>query len=99
MTLDDALRVMIEQIIDNFIDGPDVIDESCSLILTEQGIESNLETALSFIIGTVHGVAMSYYIIKYNRKIKTEEMMDLIKLLKRRAFEVRMAVLNTRIKE
>jgi len=99
MKLDRHLRVNLEELIDELIDKPKDYERVFSLMLRDLGIEPNLETVLSFIIGWLNGISAEHYRVNYNRSMNKEEVKALINLLKRRAWELRQAFISTRIKE
>ena len=95
--LDETVRMWLEKEVDIVIKDPKKIEEFFSLILRGQGIEANLETILSFLTGFLTGYIQAMYVIKYGREINPDELLELIKLLKRRAFEMREVFIGTRI--
>ena len=95
--LDETVRMWLEREVDKVIKDPKNFENFYSLILQGQGIEANLETVLSFLTGFLTGYIQAMYAVKYDREIKTEELAELIKILKRRAFEMRSAFIGTRI--
>lgn len=95
--LDDDARVALEANIDDFISKPKDTERAYSIALREQGIEPNLETILAYITGMLTGVVYGVYLWKYERLLKPDELKVLIGLLKRRAFELRLAFMDTRI--
>jgi hypothetical protein len=94
--LDDEVRLSLEKSIDNFIKTPVESEKTASNILEAQGIEPNLETILSLIAGTALGITFAFYRKKFNRDINRDECIDLIQLIKRRAWELREAFIETR---
>ena len=98
MSLDEGARAGVEYTVDMIIKEPKEFENQFSDVLRQQGIEPNLETVLSFFTGMMYGFVVSYYSAKFNRSSLTqEERSGLIELLKRRAFEIRQAVVSTRI--
>jgi len=98
-SLTDEARIVLEKNIDNILKKPEAAEEIYSIVLREHGIEPNLETVLSFITGFLTGIMQHFYIVAYNRSLNPNEIKTLIALMKRKAFEMRMAFLETRIKE
>ena len=97
--LDDSVRTMIEKTVDSMMKNPKVTEETLRFILKKLGIEQNLETALSFIAGTMYGVSDCFYTLRYNRLMNVIERKELIELMNRRAFKIREALAYTRIEE
>lgn len=97
--LDEDVRMWLEKEVDKVIKDPKRIEGFYSVILKGQGIEPNLETLLSFLTGALTGYIQAMYVAKYDREPTSEERLELVKLLKRRAFEMRTAFVSTRIEE
>jgi len=97
--LDDRVRMMLEKNIDTVIDNPEGTELSYRSMLTFQGIEPNLETVLSYLVGMLIGAADGSYVAYHQRLMSSDERMKVLELLKRRAFELRQAFLRTRIEE
>lgn len=97
--LNETVRTMVEKEVDDVIADPEKIEKSYSTALKAQGIEPNLDVILSFIIGYLFGRVTDYYWIEYRRRLSSEEFAELIKLFKRRAFEMRMAFMSTRVEK
>ena len=95
--LDEDARIMVEKNIDIVIKEPKKYEEAFRSILKVQGIEPNLETILSFIIGLLAGMADGIYVFKYERTTNADEKKELMELLNRRAFEMRQAFVSIRI--
>ena len=95
--LDKEARIIVEKNIDSIIKNPKKAEESFRVSLIMQGIQPNLETVLSMITGYIEGLVESNYIVRYNRQMNMDERNNLNELLNRRAFEIRQALLSTRI--
>lgn len=92
-------RLLVERNIDSIIKDPKSYEEWFSDILREMGIELNLETMVSFSSGFVVGMIQEFYYKTLNRSVNHEETTELYEIMKRRAFEIRMALMTTRIEE
>jgi len=97
--LDNNVRSLVEEEIDNILKSPKETEEDARFVLTLQGIEPNLETVLSSITGMILGRVMQVYRLIYKRKMTPDELIELVELLKRRAFELRQAFISTRIEK
>jgi len=95
--LDDEIRIALEKNIDSILKDPEDHEKTWRSMLIGQGIEPNLETVLSFLIGDLYGLVWGYYIFRHARDMNIEEHKDLIAVLRRRAFELREAFIGTRI--
>ena len=92
-------RAVLEKNIDSVLEKPEEREEIYSSTLKEHGIEPNLETILSFITGFLTGLMAQFYVSKYGRFLNADEIGELTELMKRRAFEIRMAFMGTRIEK
>ncbi|MFH0748674.1 MAG: hypothetical protein V1915_01975 [Candidatus Bathyarchaeota archaeon] len=98
--LDEDVRTVVEKNVDSIIKDPEKSEKRFSLFLTIQGIEHNLETILSFINGLLFGMANDMNVVKNHRSIESEEeVLELMNLLKRRAWEMRQVFIKTRIEQ
>jgi len=97
VVLDTVIRAGLEKSIDDILKDIEDSEKTYSIILEAQGIESSLETILSFIAGITFGRTSSAYIIKHGRQMNKDEMIAFVQLLKRRAWEIREAFIRTRI--
>jgi len=97
--LDKEARNWLEREVDSVISDTYSFEAMAKDILSRQGIEPNLETILSFLTGTLTGMVSAHYVAKYKRMPNDAEFLELYSLLKRRAFEMRMAFMNTRVEE
>lgn len=97
--LDNNVRSLVEKEIDTILKEPKKMEENVRLALRLQGIEPNLETVLSSITGMIIGRVLQVYGSIYKRDMTRYEMMQLVQLLKRRAFELRQAFISTRIEK
>ena len=68
-----------------------------TLMLAASGIEPNLESILSVIVGYLYGLAELWYASSYLRHINDDEFAEVIKLIKRRAWEMRQAFISTHL--
>ena len=96
-SLDDDIRAVLEKNVDTIVDEPEKAEEALSIALRKQGIEPNLESSLSHATGFLTGLVEGMYIYKFKRHPNPEERDELLELLKRRAFEIRMAFMSTRM--
>lgn len=99
LSLDEEIRGAFEKVFDNHLKDPKKTEEVCRIILEVQLIEPNLETILSFIAGQSFGWLNAMYIDKFKRYMNREESFAFIELMRRRAWELREAVMRTRIGE
>ena len=97
--LDKEARMVVEQNVDSIIKYPKRTEEAFRKSLISQGIQPNLETVLSMITGFIEGLVESNYIVRHGRHLEDDERNDLNELLNRRAFEIRQALISTRIEE
>ncbi len=98
--LEEDVRAAVEKNVESIIKNPKKAETMFSLFLTAQGIEPNLETILSFINGLLFGMTNDMTVIKYHRSLESEEeIIEIVNLLKRRAWEMRQAFINTRIEK
>lgn len=97
--LDKDARTVLERNVDDILKKPKGMEETFSSTLRAQGIEPNLETVLSFITGLLLGIVEGIYDCKYDRLMNSDERDELDELLKRRAWEIRQALMSTRIGE
>ena len=95
--LDDTIRLALEKTIDRHINDPKSIEKELSSILIIQGIEPNLETNLSFLFGIFYGMTISYYASKYSRYMYEAETSNFLEIIKIRSWELRQAIMRTRI--
>lgn len=96
--LDGEARIIVESNIDIIIKEAKKSEEFHRMILMEQGIEQNLETILSYITGFLSGIVSGFYLHKYKRNMNSNEEKELLKLMKRRAWELREVFINARMK-
>ena len=97
--LDKQVRLIIEGNFDEILKDSKSYEKVYSDMLRSIGIESNLERLVSFFSGFILGTTQQLYRRKYGRGLNSEEINELIELMKRRAFEVRMAFMSTRVNE
>jgi len=97
--LNKEARSMIETEVDFYLKNPKTVEERARMVLRAQGIEPNLETVLSFIVGWLMAQVSMFYHVRHKRDISRDEFTELVQLLKRRAFELRQAFISTRIEE
>ena len=95
--MDDGIRTIVEKNADSAIKKPKVAERAYANILRSQGIEPNLETVLSFLMGHLTGIVDGMYVHKHKRLPTSDENDELNQLLKRRAWEIRQAFMSTRI--
>jgi len=96
--LDQDARIGLETTIDNILKDAENWDRIFREILRTQGIEANLETVLSLIIGALLGQTVQYYIDKYKRRLNNDETKDFEDILRRRAWELRQTFILVRMK-
>lgn len=97
MGLDLDARVGLETTIDKILNDAENWELTFKEVLRTQGIEANLETVLSLIIGALLGQTAQYYIDKYNRRLNRDETQDFEDILKRRAWELRQTFIELRV--
>lgn len=95
--LDLDARVGLETTIDKILNDAENWELTFKEVLRTQGIEANLETVLSLIIGALLGQTAQYYIDKYNRRLNRDETQDFEDILKRRAWELRQTFIELRV--
>lgn len=93
--LNDEMRLAVARTLDLHIRNPKIIGASSSTILTAQGIKPNLETVLSFRIGILYGMAMSYYMNKHSRGLTESENLAFMLLVTSRVDEFRESIEET----
>lgn len=96
--LDQDARIGLETTIDNILKDAENWDLIFREILRTQGIEANLETVLSLIIGALLGQTVQFYIDKYKRRLNNDETKDFEDILRRRAWELRETFILVRMK-
>jgi len=96
--LDQDARIGLETTIDNILKDAKNWDRIFREILRTQGIEANLETVLSLIIGALLGQTVQFYIDKYKRRLNNDETKDFEDILRRRAWELRETFIFVRMK-
>ncbi len=97
MGLDQDARMGLESTIDKILKDSENWELTFKEVLRTQGIEANLETVLSLIIGALLGQTAQYYIDKYNRRLNRDETQDFEDILKRRAWELRQTFIELRM--
>lgn len=98
-SLNGDIRLDIEKQIDYIYQEPEEWESMINGFLIEQGIEPNLETTLSVIVGMCFGTAFEQINKKFNRSWTKGEARAINTLLARRAFELRHRFLSTRLEE
>jgi len=91
-SLDKDVRILIEKQSDEFFNAPEEWRETARVVLSEQGILSNIETILSLFIGITLGEVSMKYKTKFKESWKKSWAKDaptIASLLARRAFELR----------
>jgi len=94
--LDRRIRLHIEETIDQVLSGT-FTEIEFNTILTELGIEANLETSLSFLTGLILGLTMAQSAILYG-EARTEDIKGSADVLSRRVMELRQYYLQSRYK-
>jgi hypothetical protein len=97
--MDKEVRQIIERNIDNAIKFPKEHEKGYRDYVSKLGIEPNLETMLSYFSGLLLGLCSAYYLYKKNREVTKEEIDEFHDLMKRRVWELRQTLLETRLKE
>ncbi len=87
----------LESTIDKILKDSENWELTFKEVLRTQGIEANLESVLSLIIGALLGQTAQYYIDKYNRRLDRDETQDFEDILKRRAWELRQTFIELRM--
>jgi len=95
--LDLDARIGLESTIDKILKDAENWELTFKEVLRTQGIEANLETVLSLIIGALLGQTAQYYIDKYDRRLNKDETKDFEDILKRRAWELRQTFIELRM--
>jgi len=95
--LDLDARIGLESTIDKILKDAENWELTFKEVLRTQGIEANLETVLSLIIGALLGQTAQYYIDKYDRRLTKDETKDFEDILKRRAWELRQTFIELRM--
>jgi len=95
--LDLDARIGLESTIDKILKDAENWELTFKEVLRTQGIEANLETVLSLIIGALLGQTAQYYIDKYDRRLNKDETKDFEDILKRRAWELRQTFIELRV--
>lgn len=96
--LSEDVRLFIEEQFDHFYNEPDEWLEAASRVLSEQGIEPNLENILSYLVGMTLGEVSEYIKNKFNRAWTNEEARAISELMARRALEIRQQFLSTKLR-
>ena len=94
--LDKRIRLSIEETIDGILSG-NISELEAQAILTEFGIEPDLERYLSFLIGAILGITMAQSATLYGES-RPEDIKGAADLLSRRVMELRQYYLQTRYK-
>ena len=90
--LKDDIRLVFEKTCDSILREPQKLLSMYYRGLQVMGIEPTIETAVSFIAGTIMGITSGSVITLYERKPEEWEIEEIAKLLKRRASEMRNAL-------
>jgi len=90
----EQIRLWVEGQIDEFINKPDFWGKAFTEYLSEAGIEPNLETVLSMMVGMTYGCVVVQIHIEYQREMTGAENVMIKELIKRRAFELRIHYVN-----
>jgi len=86
----DIMRTKIEKAIDSFLESPSEYEDHFKSALITLGIEPDLDTILAFICG---------YILGRDEFSKSFDWGEYLEIMKRRAWELRQAFVNTRIEK
>ncbi|MCX6653916.1 MAG: hypothetical protein NTY03_02215 [Candidatus Bathyarchaeota archaeon] len=97
--MDDAVRKIIEGNIDNALKFPKEHEKGYRDSVAKLGIEPSLETMLSYFSGLLLGLFLAYYRFKKNCEPNIEEIDEFHDLMKRRVWELRQKLLETRLHE
>jgi len=97
VVLDARLRTTLERNIDTVMENPKAAMKTFTFLLESNGIEPKLESILSVIVGYLYGLADLWYATTHNRQINEDEFFEVIKLLKRRAWEMRQSFISTHL--
>lgn len=97
-TLHKEIRMFIENQFDEFYNEPEAWLRAASEVLADQGIESNLETILSYLVGMTLGETSEFIKNKFKRPWSTREAKAISLLMARRAFEIRQHFLATQLR-
>lgn len=91
---DRDIRLYIEERIDKILEG-EISEFGAKQMLTDLGIEPNLETSLSFLAGGLFTRAIAMSASKYG-KFREKDVDGAAELLSRRIMEMRQYYLQTR---
>ena len=97
-SLDKDIRLFIEKQFDHFYKEPEEWKDVATMVLAEQGIQPNLDTVLSYLVGMTMGEAFQKFKAKFKRTWTNEEARAIANLLARRAFEIRQHFLATQLR-
>jgi len=98
-SLEDSVRLELEKQFDEFHKEPEGWEKLIKTFLIDQGIDPNLETTLSMIVGLCLGMAYKMIENKHNRTWTPKEADSISTLLARRSQELRHLFLSTRLNE
>ena len=99
MGLDQNARLALENFIDQVLKDPEQYEALIKIVLRSQGIEPTLDSCLSLVAGYSLGGVISFYAVTLKREMNDDEINNYVQLMKRRAWEIRQAFIETRIKE
>ena len=88
-SLHKEIRLFIEKQFDYFYDEPEEWMKIATSVLADQGIQPNLETILSYLVGMTLGGTFEFIRTKFKRDWTDEEAKAVSSLMARRAFEIR----------
>jgi len=92
--LDPKTRMIIEVLIDNMIKDSKIVEAGAINDLHAMGIDTNLETCLAYITGTIIGATY----IAGPQKDSQQAMEEIRNILRRRAWELRETFIKSRFK-
>lgn len=99
VVLDNRLRAILENNIDTVMNDPKKFIKTYTIILEASGIDPKLESILSVIVGYLYGLAELWYTNIHQRHINDDEFVEVVKLMKRRAWEMRQAFISTHLEK
>jgi len=92
------IRLYIEKQFDDFYNKPEEWMKAATNVLADQGIQPNLETILSYLVGMTCGETFEFIKAKFKRSWTNEEAIAISSLMARRAFEIRQQFVLTQFR-
>ena len=92
--MDKDARVVLETNIDYVLKDPSGWEKTVKYSLSQSGIEADLEQVLAFTAGDLFGIFYLFIMQKMNRKPTPKEFDEFSDIMKRRAWEIRQALIK-----